>query len=81
MLSNPLDPKFAVRQGKPFVWSLLNAIPMPIFYKDSSGRYLGVNQAFEDFYGITDQEMIGKTVFDVAPLGLAEIYQIGRAHV
>ena len=74
VLSNTPDPKFAVQQGTPFVRSLLNAIPMPIFYKDRLGRYLGVNQAFERFYGKTDQEMVGKTVFDVAPPELAEIY-------
>ena len=61
-------------QGSKFFRSVLNAIPMPVFYKDTSGRYIGVNHAFEAFYGKTDGEMVGKTVFDVAPPELADIY-------
>ena len=72
--SSAADSMIAVQQGDPFVRSLLNAIPMPIYYKDKSGRYLGVNQAFELFYGKTDQEMVGRTVYDVAPPELAAIY-------
>ena len=54
--------------------SLLNAIPVPVFYKDTEGRYLGVNKTFEEFYGKTEQEMIGKNVFDIAPVELAQVY-------
>ncbi len=61
-------------QGSKFLRSILNAIPMPVFYKDTAGKYLGVNQAFEAFYGKTSNEMVGKTVFDIAPPELANIY-------
>lgn len=64
-----------LREGNQFLRALLNAIPMPIFYKDTNGRYLGVNKAFESFYGRTEQQMKGKTVFDVAPAEIAAIYQ------
>jgi len=54
--------------------SLLNAIPAPVFYKDTSGYYLGVNRTFEKYFGQTSNEIIGKSVFDIAPKELAEIY-------
>ena len=63
-----------MNRGNQVLRALLNAIPMPVFYKDTSGRYIGVNHAFEAFYGKTDGEMVGKTVFDVAPPELADIY-------
>ncbi|HRD68295.1 MAG TPA: PAS domain S-box protein, partial [Candidatus Competibacter sp.] len=57
-----------------FLSTLLDAIPVPVFYKDAAGRYLGFNEAFTEFYGKKRQELIGKTVFDLAPRELAEIY-------
>ncbi|MDS4040620.1 MAG: PAS domain S-box protein, partial [Candidatus Competibacter sp.] len=57
-----------------FLSTLLDAIPIPVFYKDAAGRYLGFNEAFTVFYGKKHQELVGKTVFDLAPRELAEIY-------
>ncbi|TAN41983.1 MAG: PAS domain S-box protein [Nitrospirae bacterium] len=57
-----------------FLITLLDAVPIPVFYKDRSGRYLGFNRAFETFFGETKERLIGKTVFDVSPPEFAEIY-------
>lgn len=49
-----------------FLTTLLNTIPVPIFYKDKNGAYLGFNKAFLDFCGITDAEkLIGGSVHDL----------------
>jgi PAS domain S-box-containing protein len=58
-----------------FLATLLDAIPLPVFYKDVEGRYLGFNQAFEAFTGTKRQRAIGKTVFDIHPPALAQVYQ------
>ncbi len=57
-----------------FFSALMEAVPMPVFYKDTEGRYLGVNKAFELFRGCSREAMIGKTVFDIAPREMAAIY-------
>lgn len=57
-----------------FSRQLGDAIPSPIFWKDAQGRYQGCNQAFEAFIGIKREDLIGKSVFDIAPRELAEIY-------
>lgn len=54
--------------------TLMEAIPIPIFYKDAQGLYLGFNQAYEDFLGRKRSELIGRSVFDIAPQDLAEVY-------
>jgi PAS domain S-box-containing protein len=54
--------------------SLLEAIPSPVFYKNKDGRYMGCNAAFENFTGISRNDLIGKTVFDIAPKDVAEEY-------
>ncbi len=57
-----------------FQQELLNAIPIPVFYKNNEGIYLGCNREFEAFLGISEGEIIGKTVYDVAPKALADGY-------
>jgi diguanylate cyclase (GGDEF)-like protein/PAS domain S-box-containing protein len=49
-----------------FTQTILDAIPIPVFYKDREGHYLGCNKAYEEFRGITIEDLIGKCVFDIA---------------
>jgi len=65
----------ALRSSESFLTTLLDAVPIPVFYKDIDGRYLGFNKAFEIFYGRDRESMIGKTVFDLSPPDLAAIYR------
>ena len=32
---------------------MIEVLPIPVFYKARDGRYLGVNQAWEDFFGVS----------------------------
>jgi len=57
-----------------FVSTLLETIPIPLFYKDTQCRYLGCNGAFKAFTGLTESQLIGKTVFDIAPAEIAIQY-------
>ncbi|MDD5248116.1 MAG: EAL domain-containing protein [Rhodocyclaceae bacterium] len=57
-----------------FQASLLESMPVPVFYKDRQGRYLGCNQAFEEITGQRRSEVVGKSVFDMAPPEVAEKY-------
>ena len=54
--------------------TLLDSIPVPVFYKNRQGQYVGCNHAFEDFLGCTKEQMIGKSVFELSPPELAKIY-------
>ena len=64
----------ALRQNQAFLDTLLNSIPSPVFYKDNLGRYAGFNRAFEKFFGADREKLIGKTVFEINPPQLAQIY-------
>ena len=46
--------------------SLLEAIPNPLFLKDAQGVYKGCNKAFEALLGLPRNDIIGRTVFDLA---------------
>ncbi|MEN6487161.1 MAG: PAS domain-containing protein, partial [Syntrophobacteraceae bacterium] len=55
-----------------FKQTLIDTVPVPIFYKDPGGRYLSCNRAFEQFYGLDRFEIVGKTAFDILPEHLAQ---------
>ncbi len=57
-----------------FISTLLETIPIPLFYKDTQCRYLGCNEAFKAFTGLTESQLIGKTVFDISPPEIAVQY-------
>ena len=55
--------------------ALVQALPAPVFFKDCDGRYMGCNESFEEFIGYRNEEIVGKTVHDIAPQDLAEMYE------
>jgi len=57
-----------------FQRTLLDTIPNPIFYKDDNGMFTGANAAFEAVVGLTPDEVVGKTPFDIDRPDLAERY-------
>jgi len=48
-----------------FLQTLMDAIPLPVFYKDENGRMLGCNAAYEAFAGLWRQDVVGKTTHDI----------------
>lgn len=54
--------------------NLIDAIPVPLYYKDTKGVYLGFNRAFAELFGTSESELVGKTTYDISPSDLAEIY-------
>jgi len=57
-----------------FLDTLLEIIQNPIFYKNNEGKYQFCNTAFSNYLGIPKSEIIGSTVYDVAPSTLADVY-------
>ena len=46
---------------------LIEALPNPIYFKGTDGRYLGVNRAWEAYFGTPRDAFLGKTVHDLYP--------------
>jgi len=64
-----------IKRQAEFLQLLIDAMPYPVFYKDRQGRYLSCNSAFERFYGKRRAQIAGKTVYEVAPKELADVYR------
>ncbi len=63
-----------LRERSDFIQMILDAIPAPIFYKDTQDIYRGCNKAFEQYKGRPRKEIIGKPAFEIAPKELAQKY-------
>ncbi len=48
-----------------FNLQLLAALPIPIYFKDTDGLCLGVNAAWENLYGFSAAEIVGRTAQDM----------------
>ncbi len=66
--------KDALDKNMDLLDEVVESIASPLFYKDEQGRYLGCNTAFCSYIGFPKEQIIGSTVFDVAPAELAAIY-------
>ena len=44
---------------------LMDTIPVPLFYLDAQGRFMGVNRAYEQAFGVHRDDLAGKTVLEL----------------
>ncbi len=44
---------------------LIEALPIPVYFKARDGRHLGANKAWEAYFGVARESFIGKTVQDL----------------
>jgi len=75
-LTEQIQARSSLEEQVHFMEQLLDAIPSPIFYKDETGRYQGCNRAFAESMGLPREAIIGKTVYDLAPIELAQRYDL-----
>ena len=56
--------------------NILDAIPIPVFYKNKNGTYTGCNQAYANFEGIVHGNIVGKTSHDLFSRKNADYYSL-----
>ena len=52
-------------ESRNFLDTLINLIPLPIYYKNLKGEYEFFNKAFSKLQGMQDIDLIGSTVYDL----------------
>ncbi|MDM8558196.1 response regulator [Candidatus Parabeggiatoa sp. HSG14] len=57
-----------------FLETLMDTMPIPLFYKNASGKFLGCNKTFSNFVGKTEEQVIGKTVKETCSKKYADLY-------
>jgi PAS domain S-box-containing protein len=56
------------------VEELIEAIPIPVYLKDVGGRYIRLNRAFEQFFQVSRDSLLGRSLHDLLPPDEARIH-------
>ncbi len=62
-------------QNQKLLQDIINGFPSPIFVKDTEGRFLTVNKILEELLGVKNEELKGKTDYDIITKELADYYR------
>jgi diguanylate cyclase (GGDEF)-like protein/PAS domain S-box-containing protein len=65
----------ALKKERAVLKAFFDAMPALAWMKDKDGRYLACNPQFEQFYGATEAEILGKTDFDFVDAELATFFR------
>ena len=66
MISNDLGRTETHHMASENIWDvLMNKSDVKFFWKDRNLRYLGASKAFYDYYGVTQEQVVGKTDEDM----------------
>ncbi len=57
-----------------FYQKIIDALPIPIYYRDLNGVYQMCNKSHEKFTGRPKEQIIGKSVYDIHSKEMADIY-------
>jgi PAS domain S-box-containing protein len=63
------------KEHRQFLEAMLETIPLPIFYKNINGRYLGCNSSYERYTGFKREYLIGKTASEIFPEEIARVFE------
>jgi len=64
--------ELALRESKNHLSNMLDTAPVIIFEKDTEGKYLYINPAFERTTGLASKQVIGKTDQELFPAEISE---------
>jgi len=65
----------ALRQNQEILNTVINNATAVIYIKDLEGRYILINRHYEDLFNLKNDELKGKTDFDVFPPEIARKFQ------
>ncbi len=71
----------ALRKSEGQLRALLDAIPDRAWLKDAQGRYVAVNRSTQEFFGLTQDEIVGKTVEDLYPGDMLQLINEEEAQI
>jgi PAS domain-containing protein len=65
----------AFRTNKQLLQSTTDNSPAVVYVKDQDGRYLLVNQRYEELFHVSQEEMLRKTDYDLFPKESADAFR------
>lgn len=74
-ISGRLEMEAELQRQLEFQRTLMDSIPLPLAVKNTAGEYLLCNRAFEEFTGVTQNQLPGLKVTDIMPEDIAREHQ------
>ncbi len=71
-ITNLINTQITLKESQERLGAIINSIPDIIYYKDDYGKYQGGNKKFNDFFRISNKEVLGLTDFELFPKEKAE---------
>lgn len=65
----------AIEDQAQLLQTIIDAVPVPIYYKGTDGRYIGCNDAMAEFYEQKHENLVGRTLGDFYPEDEIKIFQ------
>lgn len=65
-----------LQRSKEFLHRIINSIPDPIFVKSRRHEWIVLNQAYADLYGLSVDELLGKSATEVLPVDQADRHRL-----
>ena len=73
--------KETLDQSQKLLHDIINGFPSIIFVKDVEGRFLIINNKLEELLGVKNEELKGKTDYDIFSKEIAEYYRVNDQKV
>jgi PAS domain S-box-containing protein len=71
----------ALRNSEATLSAISQNMPALVYLMDAENRFIHINRRFEQLLGKSSEEVIGRSVYDILPLGTATIFDINNRHV
>lgn len=81
MMASVQKSQLALQESERTQRDILNNTSSVIYMKDLGGRYLFINSVFEKLFNLSNQDIIGKTDFDIFPRPNAEEFRANDQEV
>ncbi len=71
----------AIRERERLFQDVIDGSPSPIFLKDRDGKFITINASLERMLGMSREDIIGKTDYDIAPREVADAWRTNDKQV
>lgn len=73
--------KKPARENQELIQTILDSSPMMVALRDTDGKFLLINERYEEVHGVAKEDVIGKTLHELVSKEEAERYSRGDADV
>jgi PAS domain S-box-containing protein/putative nucleotidyltransferase with HDIG domain len=75
VISDPITAEESIRESESRLQAIMDNTSNVIFLKDTHGHFILTNRRFSKFFNIANEEIVGKTDYDLFPEKLADTYR------